>query len=254
MRKLTAYVLTLLMLLCVIVPATATNDPQHIYSNAANSGVRHEVCTTLEGPTVETYYTGDYTFETLSAMNGDALLQVLRTLMVSTHSYQTSYDECRDLSVITDCENGDGTTINLTYTSYVVTMNDYINNVSNGGGWNREHTWPNSMLPDHRNSIERICISSARPILCMLYFAPVALCGSRRPQSVNPPPFTVHGPYFSRIASAMRNNLSSNNAHNVFSGNAFTSAGATNSEILKYLHLYILSPLAIKKPPKRTVP
>ena len=145
MRKLTAYVLTLLMLLCVIVPATATNDPQHIYSNAANSGVRHEVCTTLDGTTVETYYTGDYTFETLSAMSGDALLQVLRTLMVSTHSYQTSYDECRDLSVITDCENGDGTSINLTYTSFVVTMNEYINNTTDGGGWNREHVWPKSL-------------------------------------------------------------------------------------------------------------
>ena len=143
MRKLTAYVLTLLMLLCVIVPATATNDPQHIYSNAANSGVRHEVCTTLDGTTVETYYTGDYTFETLSAMSGDALLQVLRTLMVSTHSYQTSYDECRDLSVITDCENGDGTSINLLYSSFVTDRKGYINDTSKG--WNREHVWPKSL-------------------------------------------------------------------------------------------------------------
>ena len=148
MRKFTTFALALVMLLSIVLPASATQQQstlQHNYSSTANSGIRHEVCTTLEGTSADTYYTGDYTFETLSELSGDALLQSLRTLMKSTHTYQTSYDECRDLSVKTDCENADGTTINLTYTSYVVTMNDYINNVSNGGGWNREHVWPKSL-------------------------------------------------------------------------------------------------------------
>ena len=148
MRKFTTIALVLVLVLSMVMPASATQNQstlQHNYSSTANSGIRHEVCTTLEGTSVDTYYTGDYTFENLSELSGDALLQSLRTLMKSTHTYQTSYDECRDLSVKTDCENADGTTINLTYTSYVVTMNDYINNVSNGGGWNREHVWPKSL-------------------------------------------------------------------------------------------------------------
>ena len=148
MRKFTTIALVLVLVLSMVMPASATQNQstlQHNYSSTANSGIRHEVCTTLEGTSVDTYYTGDYTFENLSDLSSDALLQSLRTLMKSTHTYQTSYDECRDLSVKTDCENADGTTINLTYTSYVVTMNDYINNVSNGGGWNREHVWPKSL-------------------------------------------------------------------------------------------------------------
>lgn len=147
MRKMTTCLLALVLVLSMLVPAASAAAPtlQHSYSKEANSGIRHEVCTTLEGTSAGTYYTGDYSFDTLSDLSGDALLQSLRTLMKTTHTYQTSYDECRDLSVKTDCENADGTTINLTYTSYVVTMNDYINNVSNGGGWNREHVWPKSL-------------------------------------------------------------------------------------------------------------
>ena len=146
MRKISAVFLTLVMLLTMISPAMAAESAlQHNYSSAANSGIRHEVCTTLSGTTVGSYYTGEYSFGKLSGQSGDALLQSLRTLMTSTHSYQTSYDECRDLSVKTDCENADGTTINLTYTSYVVTMKEYINNATDGGGWNREHVWPKSL-------------------------------------------------------------------------------------------------------------
>ena len=144
MRKLTAIFLMLVLVLSISAPAMATGT-QPTYSTAANSGVRHQVCTSLEGTSVGSYYTGDHTFDTLSAMQGDALLQTLRTLMKSTHHTSTSYDQCRDLAVKTDCENGDGETINLIYTSYSVTMADYINNATDGGGWNREHVWPKSL-------------------------------------------------------------------------------------------------------------
>ena len=146
MRKYTAFFLILILVLSLGTSAmAASSEPQLIYSTKANSGTRDEICTDLSGTSVSTYYTNDYTYDNLSALSGNALLQTLRTLMTSTHSYQTSYDECRDYSVITDCENADGTTINLLYTSYVVTMADYINNVTNGGGWNREHVWPKSL-------------------------------------------------------------------------------------------------------------
>lgn len=146
MRKITACLLIAIVLLSLSTSAFAWSPvDQHDYSSEANSGVRHEVCTTLDGTSVGTYYTGDYTFDTLSTLSGDALLQSLRTLMKSTHTYQTSYSECRDYSVITDCEKADGETINLLYTSYVVTMAEYINNATDGGGWNREHVWPKSL-------------------------------------------------------------------------------------------------------------
>ena len=144
MRKISLVLLALVLVLSLGAPALANPVVQSlVYSQEANSGVRHEVCTTLDGTTVDSYYTGNYTFDALSTLSSDELLQTLRTLMVSTHSYQTSYDECRDLSVITDCENGDGTTINLLYSSYVSNRGEYINDTSKG--WNREHVWPKSL-------------------------------------------------------------------------------------------------------------
>ena len=144
MRKISACLLAVVMLLVLVIPGTAAEvSVQHNYSKEANSGIRHEVCTTLAGTSVDTYYTGDYTFDALSEQTGDALLQTLRTLMKTTHTYQTSYDECRDLAVKTDCENGDGTTINLLYSSFVTDRKGYINDTSKG--WNREHVWPKSL-------------------------------------------------------------------------------------------------------------
>lgn len=146
MKKAFLVLLAALLLLTPISHAHANEQSSVlVYSQSANSGDRDEVCTTLAGTTVSTYYTGDYTYGNLSTLSGNDLLQALRTLMTSTHHTQTSYEQCRDLSVITDCENGDGVTINLLYSNYVVTMDDYINNVSNGGGWNREHVWPKSL-------------------------------------------------------------------------------------------------------------
>jgi endonuclease I len=136
--------LTIAMLLTMIAPAMAAEPAlQHNYSSEANSGIRHEVCTTLAGTTVGTYYTGNYSFDKLATQSGDTLLKSLRTLMSTTHTYQTSYDECRDLSVKTDCENADGVTINLLYSSYISNRGEYINDTKKG--WNREHVWPKSL-------------------------------------------------------------------------------------------------------------
>ena len=145
MRKFTTLALALVLLLSIVMPASATQSStlQHNYSSEANSGIRHEICTTLEGTSVDTYYTGDYTFDNLSQLSGDALLQSLRTLMKTTHHTQTSYDQCRDLAVKTDCENADGVTINLTYSSYISNRGEYINDTAKG--WNREHVWPKSL-------------------------------------------------------------------------------------------------------------
>ena len=136
----TAAVVALLILalsLCVSVTAAPT-----AYSTQQNSGTRHEVCTTLDGTTAGNYYTGNYTYEALSAQLESELLTSLRTLMTKTHTHKTSYSDCRDMSVKTDCQGGDGKIV-LLYTSYVVTRNDFIG--SGSIGWNREHVWPKSL-------------------------------------------------------------------------------------------------------------
>ena len=144
MRKLIAAILLLALVLSVGAPASALSPAvQHTYSKEANSGIRHEICTDLYGTSVDTYYTDGYLYDELMALSGEELLQTLRTLLTDTHTYQTSYDECRDLAVITDCENGDGTSINLLYSSFVTDMQGYINNTKKG--WNREHVWPKSL-------------------------------------------------------------------------------------------------------------
>ncbi len=144
MQKITAILLLIVLVLGLGTPTFATGETvQHTYSKYANSGIRHEVCTTLAGTSALSYYTDSYSYSTLTGLSGDALLQSLRSLMTDTHSYETVYDECRDYADETDCENGDGTTINLTYSSFVSNYGEYINNTKKG--WNREHVWPKSL-------------------------------------------------------------------------------------------------------------
>ncbi len=142
MKRIFAILLCVCLVLSLSLTATA-QEKQHDYSTTANSGIRHEVCTTLLGTRADDYYTGAYTYEKLSAMTDTQLLSTLRKLMTDTHKKKSSYSDCRDMAVKTDCENGDGTSISLIYTSYSATRKDYINDRK--GGWNREHVWPKSL-------------------------------------------------------------------------------------------------------------
>ncbi len=142
MKRITAILLCICLVLSLNITAGA-QEKQHDYSTTANSGIRHEVCTTLLGTRADDYYTGDYTYEKLSAMTDTQLLGTLRKLMTDTHSKKSTYNDCRDMAVKTDCENADGTSISLLYTSYSATWNDWINKRSDG--WNREHVWPQAL-------------------------------------------------------------------------------------------------------------
>ena len=143
MRKFTAILLVLILVLslCPQMVTTATTA-QHSYSTQANSGIRDEVCTTLDGTSASTYYTGSYAPSTLLSMEGNTLMQQLRTLMTSTHSKNSSYDDCKEMAVKTDCENAAGNTLSLLYSSYTVTLADFG---GSGSTWNREHVWPKSL-------------------------------------------------------------------------------------------------------------
>ena len=149
----TAWALAMIILLmsCVMalapvtVLAEAESTATHsstIYSADANSGQRDVVCNTLDGTGSAAYYTGTYTYEDLSALESGELLVSLRTLMTDTHKTKTSYNNCRDYAVKTDCQNSDGS-VSLLYTGYTAQMSDYIG--SGRLGWNREHVWPQSL-------------------------------------------------------------------------------------------------------------
>ncbi len=147
MKRILSCLVLLAMLLSVLtftVPnqALAAGNQSAVYSDISNSGTRDVVCTTLSGTGAADYYTGGYTYASLSAQSGDALLQSLRKLMTDTHKKQSSYKDCRDMAVNTDCQNENGKVM-LIYTSFEATRSQYINDTS--GGWNREHIWPKSL-------------------------------------------------------------------------------------------------------------
>ncbi len=114
-----------------------------VYSTESNSGTRHVLCTTLDGTGASEYYTDSYTYDKLDDLSSDDLYDALQALMISTHKKRATYDDCRDMAHLTDCENNDGR-INLIYSSKSVTRSDY----QNGTGWNREHVWPKSLGKD----------------------------------------------------------------------------------------------------------
>ncbi len=139
-KSLVALLVAVVILSSVFTAAFTSEAATLIYSQTSNSGKRDEVCTTLDGTSAASYYTGSYSYETLSGLSSSALLTSLRTLMRSTHTRQSSYNNCRDMATMTDCENENGM-ITMLYTSYQATYSEY----NSGNGWNREHVWPQSL-------------------------------------------------------------------------------------------------------------
>ena len=149
MRRFTKSAIALLLALILIISSAtpifavskdSSGQPLE-YSSQYNSGQRDVVCTTLNGTSAASYYTGSYTYENLSKLSSSSLKSTLHTLMTSTHKYTSSYNDCHYKANRTDCENENGR-VSLLYTKYSATMDDYI---SGSVGWNREHVWPKSL-------------------------------------------------------------------------------------------------------------
>lgn len=138
-KNLVASLLLVIFIVSSYLPINAVGQPT-TYSSYSNSGERDVVATTLDGTSADDYYTGIYEYDELSELSGSELLTSLRTLMSSTHTYTSTYDNCRDYAVRTDCENEDGRVVTI-YTSYSATFAQY----QGGSGWNREHVWPKSL-------------------------------------------------------------------------------------------------------------
>ncbi|MBO5040635.1 MAG: endonuclease [Clostridia bacterium] len=109
-----------------------------------NWGTRGTVATFMS-PNAEKFYDKYTSYDVLSTYAGgtgtsdapnSALFKALQDMMKSAHSYITSYDATKSLFQYTDCQGGGGK-ISSFYSGNQIgpTWN---------GGWNREHTWPNS--------------------------------------------------------------------------------------------------------------
>ena len=147
-------ILTLLLVLILIIQTFSFNalalEPLNLnvgnyeagtqpskYSSQYNSGQRDVVATTLNGTSADAYYNGSYEYDVLSNKNSTEIKNALKTLMTSTHSYTSSYNDCHYKADRTDCEN-ENKKVTLLYTSYQATMSQW-------NGWNREHVWPQSL-------------------------------------------------------------------------------------------------------------
>ena len=140
--KLLSLIVAILIIISSLPILTSAAQPTS-YSKDYNSGTRDEICTSLSGTSASSYYTGSYAYANLITLSSSSLKTSLNSLMKSTHSKISSYDDCHYKADITDCENGNGK-VTLIYTSYQATMSQW-------NGWNREHVWPKSLGGNNTN-------------------------------------------------------------------------------------------------------
>ena len=146
-KSLIAFLLSFVFIISALLPVTAVEGKAATqptkYSSQYNSGQRDVICTTLDGTSADSYYSGNYEYDVLDNYSGDALYTQLQTLMRTTHKYISSYDDCHYKANRTDCENENGSEnkLLLIYTSYTATQSQW-------NGWNREHVWPKSLGGD----------------------------------------------------------------------------------------------------------
>ena len=138
-KSLVAALLCVATIITTYVPTVVVSTAAaQTYSKSSNSGERNEVCTSLDGTGAINYYKGSNEYDTLSNKSRQEVFNALQSLMRSTHSYISSYNDCHYKANITDCENNDTSKLSLIYTSYSATQSQW-------NGWNREHVWPQSL-------------------------------------------------------------------------------------------------------------
>ena len=148
-KSLIALLLSFVLVISACLPVFATDaravsgEPAE-YSDQYNSGWRDVVCTTLDGTSAESYYTGVYEYEDLSRLSSSDLYNALCALMTNTHTYKSTYNDCHYLAHQTDCVGGDGTTVSYIYSGFAGSQSLWAGS-STGSGWNREHVWPKSL-------------------------------------------------------------------------------------------------------------
>ena len=136
----------LLVLIVCVSSLPAIGFTASAASYVYNWGERGEVATSLSDSALDFYRDNNTSYNELAAKSGSTntssvpssdLYKALKTLMTNAHTHITSYDETKSLYQYTDCENGGGK-ISSFYSGKA------IGPAWGEGGWNREHTWPNS--------------------------------------------------------------------------------------------------------------
>ena len=127
--------LALFMVLSFIIVGV----PSDVFAASANNGTRHEICTALSTQATA-YYTGQYTFAVVSALQGgndncldmnNPMFKSLHNLMANTHTNTVTYKSLTSYWKTVDANNGDSDAI-LFYSDI------------KQSGYNREHVWPKS--------------------------------------------------------------------------------------------------------------
>ena len=155
---------TLLILLCALVltsmlvpmqalaasPTGYTSANDVVYNTSGkyiyNWGYRGEQATFLTKYALQ-FYTGSYTFDSLSKAQGgtsqsnassSTLYTQLKNLMTSKHTFTNGYSANNTLLQYTDCQNGGGKISSFYSGKEIGPAWD------SAATWNKEHTWPNS--------------------------------------------------------------------------------------------------------------
>lgn len=97
-------------------------------------------CVSVLAPTNLGFADSGSYYSSITATSGTALLGQLHDLIVKTHTYYSTYNDCRDKGHITDPGKGSNTVMEF-YTHIDIAKGSW--DVS--GGWNREHVWPKSL-------------------------------------------------------------------------------------------------------------
>ncbi len=111
--------------------------PVEAASASYNKGKRDQVCTALSTDAVS-YYTGSYSFASLSALSGSSLRSKLRSLVTSNRK-TVGYDGLKKYFPYTDAFEGSSSKLRLFYCDGTTTSN-----WDSAATWNREHMWPDS--------------------------------------------------------------------------------------------------------------
>ena len=139
MKMFSKRALSLLLTLSILVGlfaamAISVNAASYTY----NSGKRGTVCTALSSK-AKSYYSGSYTYASLSAKSGSSLRTALRALVKQKNS-TVGYAGLRSYMKYSDAYQGSSSKLLLHYSSGTTTST-----WDSGKTWNREHMWPQSL-------------------------------------------------------------------------------------------------------------
>lgn len=138
MKKNTNRLFSLLLTLSLIISLFAMIPSASAATFSYNTGKRGVVCTSLSTK-AKAYYTGSYTYSTLSKQSASAVKSALKTLMTNTHTTKTTYANLKTYTKYSDATAGSTSKMTLLYTS------NSVSSAWDSSVWNREHVWPQSL-------------------------------------------------------------------------------------------------------------